>query len=106
MARYFGLVGFGEQTKSVGKVEYVVTKRNYTGDIVRATIQSQAGEKVVNDISVSNSISILADDYAVENFSKIIFVMWHGVAWTVTSVEFSLPRLILSLGEVYNGPTE
>ena len=59
-----------------------------------------------NDITVGNSISIVADDdYAINHFFKIKYVRWTGVLWTVTNVEVKSPRLILSLGSVYNGPT-
>jgi len=65
----------------------------------------EAEDAVISDISVSNSISILADEYAIKHFFKIKYVRWEGVPWSVTSVEVRAPRLILSLGSVYNGPT-
>ena len=65
----------------------------------------EKAEYLNNDISVGNSISIIADQHAIEHFFKIKYVRWAGVLWTVTSVEVQSPRLILSLGSVYNGPT-
>jgi hypothetical protein len=35
----------------------------------------------------------------------IRYVEWMGELWTVANVETQRPRLILTLGEVYNGPT-
>jgi hypothetical protein len=55
--------------------------------------------------SVSNSISIVADAYANEHFLAIRYVEWVGELWTVQDVEIQTPRLLLRLGEVYNGLT-
>jgi hypothetical protein len=47
----------------------------------------------------------MADAYANEHFFAIRYVEWAGVLWTVSMVEVQSPRLLLRLGEVYNGPT-
>ena len=61
--------------------------------------------KVIDDVSVNNSISVVADSYANQHFMNIRYVLWQGVRWTVQSVEVKHPRLILYIGTVYNGPT-
>jgi hypothetical protein len=61
-------------------------------------------ESLNKDLSVSNSISIVASAYASERFFAIKYVEWAGKFWTVTDVTVEAPRLILQLGEVYNGP--
>jgi len=83
----------------------VITEFHYTGDVIRNTRKLEPGESVNNDITVSNSISVIADQHAIEHFFMIKYVRWMGALWTVTSVEVKSPRLILSLGSVYNGPT-
>ncbi len=108
MARFSGEVGYGEAVETpAGSGVWVdeITEFVYTGDIIRNTRRLEEGETLNNDISVGNSISIVADQYAVEHFFKIKYVKWAGVLWTVTSVQVQSPRLILSLGSVYNGPT-
>jgi hypothetical protein len=47
----------------------------------------------------------VADQYANEHFFAIRYVEWAGTLWTVDSVEVQIPRLLLRLGKVYNGPT-
>lgn len=79
-------------------------ERDYTGDILRNTRKLQAGESVNDDLSVDNSISIVADAYANEHFFAMRYVMWAGTRWTVSNVEVQSPRLLLRLGGVYNGP--
>lgn len=106
MARYFGNIGFSStEETSPGIFEPVVVEKPHYGDVVRNTKRFE-GEKINSDLSVSNSISVVADPYAQEHFFAIVYVEWAGRKWTVSDVDATtLPRLILRLGEVYNGPT-
>lgn len=108
MAKFFGEVGYGESIESPsdsGVWIDSITEVQYYGDVIRNTRKLDAGEHLNDEISVSNSISIVADDFAVAHFLNIKYVRWLGALWTVTDVEVRSPRLILSLGSVYNGPT-
>ena len=108
MARFHGVVGYGE-TKEVPEDSGIwvddIWEFSYTGDVIRNTRKLEAGESLNDDITVGNSISIVADQYAIMHFFKIKYVEWSGVRWAVANVEVRPPRLILSLGSVYNGPT-
>lgn len=106
MTRFFGVVGYGESLESDSGVwTDEITEVEYYGDVVRNTRKLEPGDKVNDDISVGNSISIVADEFAQNNFFKIKYVGWAGTRWIVTDVEVRSPRLILTLGGVYNGPT-
>lgn len=106
MAKFFGYVGFSDGTTQVkpGVFEETLHERQYYGDIVRNSVRIQEEQKVLDDISVENSISIVADAYAIDHFFAIRYVEWAGVFWDVTTVEVQSPRLLLRLGGVYNGP--
>ena len=106
MAKFYGPVGFAEENVETAPGVYRdrLVEYSYQGDIVRNTRQLREEDKVNFDISLNNSISIVADAYAREHFFAIRYVVWSGVAWVVTDVDASTPpRLILSLGGVYNG---
>ena len=106
MAKFFGTIGYGEAQETVpGIHKDVITERPYYGDVLRNTRKLMDGEKVNNDISVSNLISIVSDEYANEHFFAIRYISWQGALWLVTDVEVQSPRLLLRLGGVYNGPT-
>ena len=108
MPRFYGEVGYGEASENPpdsGVWVDEITEYSYFGDVIRNTSSLEKTDYLNKDISVGNSISIIADDQAYKNFSKIKYVRWAGVLWTVTTVEVKTPRLILSLGSVYNGPT-
>ncbi len=108
MARFSGKVGYGtsvETPENSGVWVDDIEEIQYYGDAVREAISPQQGEKVNGDVvAFSVSISIIADPHAIEHYLKIKYVWWEGVRWTVTNATVQRPRLILSLGSVYNGP--
>ena len=106
MTRFFGRVGYGESVETAPGVWVdEIVERDYYGDVIRNARNLQEGENFSPNLSVRNSISILADAYANNHFFAIRYVEWAGTLWTVTVVEVQSPRLLLRLGEVYNGPT-
>lgn len=106
MARFFGRIGYGESVETAPGVWVdEITEYSYYGDVIRNARNLREGENLNPDLSVQNSISIVADAYANEHFFAIRYVEWAGTLWTVSSVEVQSPRLLLRLGEVYNGPT-
>lgn len=106
MTRFYGVIGYGETIeKAPGVWADEIIERNYTGDVIRNARNLREGENLNADLSVQNSISIVADAYANNHFFAIRYIEWAGTLWTVRNVEVQSPRLIFSLGEVYNGPT-
>ena len=107
MAKFYGAIGYSEgsvETKPGVWVDDIV-EHNYYGDVIRNSRQLTDGEKVNDDLSVSNSISIVADAYAREHFFAMRYIKWAGTLWKVDDVVVQSPRLILRLGGVYHGPT-
>ena len=106
MARFFGRIGYGETVETApGVWKDEIIERSYYGDVIRNARNLREGENLNFDLSVQNSISIVADAYANDHFFAIRYVEWAGTLWTISSVEVQSPRLLLRLGEVYNGPT-
>lgn len=108
MAKFFGEIGYGESVETPpgsGVWKDVITEAPYYGDVLQSIRKLEEGEGLNNNLSVQNRISVMADQYANEHFFAIRYIRWAGALWTVTSVEVKSPRLILSLGKVYNGPT-
>ncbi len=106
--KFHGEVGYGETVENPpdsGVYVDVITEITYSGDVFRNTRRMSDGENLNKDLSVNNTISIVADQYANEHFFAIRYIKWMGQLWTVSDVEVQRPRLILRLGEVYNGPT-
>lgn len=104
--RFYGKVGFMQTYETApGVYEEQITERSYYGDVIRNSRRySGSSEKVNDDLDINNEISIIADAYAYQNFHALRYVEWMGAKWKVSSVTVERPRLILSVGGVYNEP--
>lgn len=106
MAKFHGVIGYAENKEtSSGVFEEAFTRKNAYGDVIRNNRKLENGNHLNDDLSLNNQISIVADPYAAKHFFAIRYVEWMGVKWKVTNVEVQPPRLILTIGGVYNGPT-
>lgn len=104
--KFYGQVGFAKTVEEpVGSGVWVdkVFERNYYGDVNRITRRLDQNQQRNDDINVSNEISIVSDPFITQNIPWIKYVKWNCAAWKVSSVEVQFPRLILSIGGVYNG---
>ena len=109
MAKTTGVIGYGEaveQPPESGVWVDEIVERKYIGDVIRNARSLEAGERLHNELTVSNSISIVADPYLRNHFFAIRYISWMGALWTVSNVDVQSPRLVLRLGGVYNGPTQ
>lgn len=105
--KYYGSVGYAETVETnPGVWEEEIVERNYAGDILRNTKKFENGEHLNDNLNIANRISILSDPYAMKHFSQIRYVTWYNSKWKVSEVEVQFPRLILTIGGVYNGETE
>lgn len=104
MAKYSGLVGYGTQTEtSPGIWNTEIAERPMRGDVLSRSRDYVGSDKINDDIEIQQRISIVADPYAYQNFTNILYVTYMGAKWKVTSVEVQRPRLILSMGGLWNG---
>lgn len=105
MAKWYGEIGYAETVESpVGSGIYVesITKKDYYGDVLRSKKFIQNSNEINDNINISNQISIVADPFAYKNFHLMRYVEFMGTKWKVSDVEVQYPRLVLSLGGVYN----
>ena len=104
MAKFYGEVGFAETVEtSPGVWVDRIVERNYYGDVKQILRRLQATEYLNDDVVISNEISIVSDPYANVNFQQIRYVIFMGTKWKVNTARVEFPRLILSLGGVWNG---
>ena len=104
MAKFYGNIGYIQTVESEpGIWKEQAVEHPYYGDLIRNTSRYQSSGLVNDDISINNNISIVADPYAYENFQHMRYVVFMGTKWKITNVEVQYPRLILTLGGVYNG---
>lgn len=105
MAKFYGPVGYAETVETApGVKKEKITERMYSGDLIRNVRRLEPSDKLNDDINIANEISIIADPFARQNFHKMRYVGYMGALWKVSTVEVQYPRLILTIGGVYNGP--
>ena len=103
MARFCGKVGYFKTVEtSPGIYEEEYIEKTYRGDVLSMSRTFQNGSGINDNIVLNNRISIVADEFAYQNFSYITYVEFMGTKWKVSNVEVQRPRLILSIGDVYN----
>lgn len=106
MAKFFGKIGYAETIEtSPGAHEERIVEENAYGDVFKNNRKLDNGEHINGDVLLNNQISIVASPYASTHSFAIRYVNWMGANWTITNVEIQPPRLILTIGGVYHGPT-
>ena len=104
MAKFYGVIGFAVLTETKpGVWKDQLVRREYFGDLTRNNRRLQEANQLNDNINISNEISIIADPFARENFHTMRYVEFMGTKWKVSNVDVQYPRLILTVGGVYNG---
>lgn len=106
MAKYSGMIGFVRYVEGEYSVHTEETiEKHYTGDVLQNYRRNEiSSDKVNEDLRINNEISIVANRFAIENFSYMRYATYLGTKWQITSAKLESPRIILTLGGVYNGP--
>ena len=103
MAKFYGKIGYIQTVESEpGYWEEKAIEREYYGDITRNSSRYQQDGHINENIVINNIISIVADPYANENFQHMRYIEWMGTKWKITNIEVQYPRLILTLGGIYD----
>ena len=104
MGKWFGKIGYSisEETEP-GVWEPTIVEREYYGDVTSNRINRQNSGEVNDRINLANVISIVADPFAYQNCSKMAYAEIMGAKWKIADIEIQHPRLILTIGGVYNG---
>lgn len=103
--RYCGKIGYvvTVDDDTTGICESSTVEKVAKGDVLTNHLRVTDGVNINPDITISNRLSIVSEPFLLNNFQNIRYATWRGTKWAVESVEIALPRVILSLGGVYNG---
>lgn len=106
MSKWFGKIGYAIQKESEpGIWEDEIVERDYYGDLLTDNRKRQSNNNVLDEITLSNMVSIIADPFAYNNCSCMAYAEIMGARWKISEVEVKPPRLNLTIGGVYNGNT-
>lgn len=103
MAKFCGVIGYAVTKETEpGIWEEQIVENQYFGDIIKDSRRLHSAAKVNDDINISNRVSIIADPFANHHFYEMRYVVIMGAKWKITEVEVQYPRLILTIGGLYN----
>lgn len=101
--KWSGKIGFVETKETrPGVWENVTTERNFYGDVIRDIRKNQSSGQVNDDINISNRISIVSNSFVRDNLAFMKYIEFMGTKWKITDVEIQYPRLILTIGGLWN----
>ena len=105
MPKFFGPIGFAETVETTpGIWKDQITERNYYCEVERFNSKwTTQSDSTNDDLNISSQFSMIADAFAVSHFTSMKYIEFMGAKWKITSVEPKHPRLILTVGGLYNG---
>lgn len=103
MTKWYGTIGYAEQVENVpGVWADKITEKKYYGELLSTSRKLQTTDKLNDDINIVNELSIIADPFANQNFYSMKYVEIMGAKWKISDVKVAFPRLILTIGGIYN----
>lgn len=107
MGKFCGTIGYSTTVEARPGV-YVnkIMERPHKGDRLETSWRMQAQtDSTIDDVRLSDRISIVADPYALANYHCMKYVNVDGARWSITNVSCVRPRVTITLGGLYHGPT-
>jgi hypothetical protein len=105
MAKFNGPIGYVQTSEtSPGIWTPTVTERTYYGDVVK-DFHRYDNKNMNETLGLSNMISIVADPFAYGNTQNMRYIKFQGSYWEIKSINIQRPRILLTIGGVYNGDT-
>lgn len=108
MAKFCGKIGFAETVEDPpdsGIAVSTIVERTYYGDILRRNVTNEAQGVVNPSLNINNEISIVCDNYILNNTANMRYIKYLGGLWELRTISVDYPRMNITLGGLYNGPT-
>lgn len=102
--KFSGKIGF-QITEETDPGVYVPTiiEKSVVGDILQSGYREDLAGNVNPNLNIDCRISIVMNSFIKANYGYIRYVEYGGSKWEVKSISTPYPRLILTLGGLYNG---
>lgn len=102
--KYAGMIGF-EIDKETAQSVYtpVIVEHPAKGDIPRNYRKNQDVSQRIDDVEISNELSILLDPFIEQHLGRAVYATYLGQKWKIKSVTVAYPRLTIQLGGLYVG---
>lgn len=106
MAKFCSVIGYAEYVEtSPGVNKEVITEIKVYGEVLKFGRKTDNTEYIHGDIVMDNQFSIVMNPYISDHLFAMRYILWMGVKWKIATVTVRPPRLVLTVGGVYNGTT-
>ena len=104
MTKWYGMIGYAETVETEpGIWEPTIIERPYFGDIIQNIRMLQNSSEINDNVNINNQFSVVSDPYAVQHIHDMKYIEFQGTKWKVSNVTVQYPRLLLSIGGIWNG---
>ena len=79
-----------------------ITEKRYIGDIIKDNRRIVDQGEINGSINISNNISIISNRFMLDNMAYMRYLTFNNSKWKISSVEIKPPRIIITLGGLYN----
>lgn len=79
-----------------------ITEKKYIGEIVKDNRRIVDQGEINGSINISNNISIISNRFMLDNMEYMRYLTFNNSKWKISSVEIKPPRIIITLGGIYN----
>ena len=79
-----------------------ITEKKYIGEIVKDNRRIVDQSEINGSINISNNISIISNRFMLDNMAYMRYLTFNNSKWKISSVEIKPPRIIITLGGLYN----
>lgn len=101
--RYSGVIGLAETSETVpGVWTPTITEKKVFGDVLQQSRRYDSGQQINEDLHLQNRLSVVYDSELLEKFTTAKYITWNSSKWKISSIEIQQPRLVISLGGLYN----
>ena len=104
MTRFLGPIGIsrGPVQTAPGIFKKSIEEVDVKGEMRQMSLGwPQAGMR--EGLSAKHVLSIVTPEDSDIDFTEVVYIVWHGRKWSVTSIQYKRPRIELGLGGLYNG---
>lgn len=104
MSKCSGVIGYALAVETQpGVWTTSITEKNYYGEVVKDNRRVVDQAQINNGLNISNNISVVSNKFMLSNMAFMKYVTFMGSKWNISSVDVKPPRLILTIGGLYNG---
>lgn len=103
--KFSGKAGFriDDVEIELGVYKPQVVVKAIKGSVVINSYQHQNSDKsTIDNVRITNQLSIVANQFLNKHIANLIYVEFQGVKWKVENFDIRPPRVVVSLGGVYN----